>query len=162
MTSRAVILNYDDVDDEGIMDRIEYGHVYVARAGVALIIRNGTEMKRGVLEPELGVVIRILELLNTFLGAYQILPNSTRFDLQCHVSGTTKRGIPQCHIPHPAISSRAILSEVLLPRGTILLNSTCLCAQAMRHARGLHKPHAASEHDLHTKRFVTACSVRWY
>ena len=92
-------------------------------------------MERGVLEPEPGVVICILELPNTFFGAYRILPNSTRFDLQ--VSGTTKRG-------------------GLLPRGTILLDSTFLCAQAMRHARGLHKPHATSEHDLHTKRFVSA------
>ena len=48
-------------------------------------------MKRGVLEPEPGVVIRILELPNICFGAYRILPNSTRFDLQ--VSGTTKRGI---------------------------------------------------------------------
>ena len=41
-------------------------------------------------------------------------------------------------------------------------NSTFLCAQAMRHARGLHKPQATSEHDLHTNRFVSACSVHWY
>ena len=54
-------------------------------------------MKRGraVLEPEPepGVVICILELSNLFFGAYRILPNSTRFDLQ--VSGTTKRGVPR-------------------------------------------------------------------
>ena len=48
-------------------------------------------MKRGVLEPEPGVVIRILELPNICFGAYRILPNSTRFDLQvsdfaCHVA----------------------------------------------------------------------------
>ena len=51
-----------------------------------------------------------------------------------------------------------------LPRGTILLNSTSLCAQAMRRARGLHKPQALSEHDrdLHTKRFVSALSVHWH
>ena len=43
-----------------------------------------------------------------------------------------------------------------------LLNSTFLCAQAMSHARGLYTPQATSEHDLHTKRFVSACSVHWY
>ena len=63
-------------------------------------------MKRGVLEPEPGVAIRILEFPSTVFGAYRILPNSTRFDLQV--------------------------------RGTILLNSTFLCEQAMRPARGLH------------------------
>ena len=36
-----------------------------------------------------------------------------------------------------------------------LLNSTFLCAQAMTHARGLYKPQATSEHDLHIKRFVS-------
>ena len=48
-------------------------------------LRKDTEMKRGVLEPEPGVVICIWELPNTFFSAYRILPNSTRFDLQ--VSG---------------------------------------------------------------------------
>ena len=43
-----------------------------------------------------------------------------------------------------------------------LLNSIFLCAQAMMHARGLYNPHATSEHDLHIKRFVSACSVHWY
>ena len=43
------------------------------------VLRNATEMKRGVLEPEPGVVIRILELPNTLFGAYRVLPNSTRF-----------------------------------------------------------------------------------
>ena len=52
-------------------------------------------------------------------------------------------------------SSRAISSEFYLPRGTILPNSTFLCAQAMRHTMGLHKPQATSEHDLHIKRFVS-------
>ena len=32
----------------------------------------------------------------------------------------------------------------------------------MRHARGLYKPHATSEHDLHTKIFVSVCSVHWH
>ena len=32
----------------------------------------------------------------------------------------------------------------------------------MRNARGLHKPQATSEHDLHTKRFANACSGHWY
>jgi hypothetical protein len=32
----------------------------------------------------------------------------------------------------------------------------------MTHARGLYKPQATSEHHLHTKRFVSACSVHWY
>ena len=32
----------------------------------------------------------------------------------------------------------------------------------MTHARGLYKPQATSEHGLHTKRFVGACSVHWY
>ena len=106
-------------------------------------------MKRGVLEPEPepGVAIRILELPNMFFGAYRTLPNSTQFDLQHVLTGI--RNIP-------------ISSGVLLPRGTTLLNSTFLCAQGMMHARGLHKPQATSEHDLHTKRFVSACSVRWY
>ena len=36
-------------------------------------------MKRGVLEPEPGVVIRILELPNIFFGTYRILPNINRF-----------------------------------------------------------------------------------
>ena len=43
-----------------------------------------------------------------------------------------------------------------------LFNSTFLCAQAMTHARGLYKPEATSEHDLHTKRFVSAFPVHWY
>ena len=30
------------------------------------------------------------------------------------------------------------------------------------HARGLYKPQATSEHDLHTNRFVSACYVHWY
>ena len=44
---------------------------------VATDLRNGTEIKRGVLEldPEPGVVIRLLELPNVFFGAYRILPN---------------------------------------------------------------------------------------
>ena len=42
-------------------------------------LRKGTEMKRGVLEPEPGVVIRILELPNIFFGTYRILPNINRF-----------------------------------------------------------------------------------
>ena len=50
--------------------------------------------------------------------------------------------------PHPPM--------FYLPRGTILPNSTFLCAQAMRHTMGLHKPQATSEHDLHIKRFVSA------
>ena len=50
-------------------------------------LRNATEMKCGVLEPEPGVVIRILELPNTFFGAYRILPNSTRFVGCCFTRG---------------------------------------------------------------------------
>ena len=65
--------------------------------------------------------------------------------------------------PHPVDLAHIIcFTWQYLPRGTILPNSTFLCAQAMRHARGLYKPQATSEHDLHTKRFVSACSVHWY
>ena len=36
------------------------------------------------------------------------------------------------------------------------------CGQAMMHTRGLYKPQATLEHHLHTKRFMSACSVHWY
>ena len=48
----------------------------------------------------------------------------------------------------------------------LLFIRICSTPPFCAHARGLYKPRAqlqaTSEHDLHTKRFVSACSVHWY
>ena len=73
------------------------GFAIAKRAG--LFVRNGTEMKRGVLEPEPepGVIIRILELPNVFLAHTGYCP--IQLGLLGAVSPAGRRS-PQARVGH--------------------------------------------------------------